>query len=150
MKKGISVLIIAGLYILHQDFWFWRQARPLVFGALPIGLFYHVAFTVATSVVLAIFVKLLWPGFRIEVSQDDAEMGEDDRGGDHSARKSIFDLATVGGLDVITRATTGAMVFGLLPVVTMTIVSALLMVGVSALTSGARPGTATLAKYFTG
>ena len=35
------------LYVLHQDFWFWREARPLVFGFLPIGLFYHAAFTVA-------------------------------------------------------------------------------------------------------
>ena len=38
--------------MLHQDFWFWRQARPLVFGVLPIGLFYHAAYTVATSLVL--------------------------------------------------------------------------------------------------
>lgn len=61
MKTALSVLLIAGLYILHQDFWFWRQARPLVFGAIPIGLFYHAAFTVATSVVLAVLVRLLWP-----------------------------------------------------------------------------------------
>jgi hypothetical protein len=61
MKTALSVLLVAALYVLHQDFWFWRQARPLVFGVLPIGLAYHAAFTVATSVVLAVLVKLLWP-----------------------------------------------------------------------------------------
>jgi Protein of unknown function (DUF3311) len=57
----MAVTIVAGLYALHQDFWWWRDARPLVFGALPIGLFYHAAFTVATSVALAILVRLIWP-----------------------------------------------------------------------------------------
>ena len=44
------------LYVLHQDFWFWREARPLVFGFLPIGLFYHAAFTVASAGVLWLLV----------------------------------------------------------------------------------------------
>ena len=37
------------VYALHQDFWFWRTARPLVFGFLPVGLFYHAAYTSAIS-----------------------------------------------------------------------------------------------------
>ncbi len=49
------------LYVLHQDVWFWREARPLVFGFLPIGLFYHAAFTVATSAALWLLVKTAWP-----------------------------------------------------------------------------------------
>jgi hypothetical protein len=61
MNKALAVLLVALLYVLHQDTWFWRQARPLVFGVLPIGLFYHVAFTVATSGALVVLVKLLWP-----------------------------------------------------------------------------------------
>ena len=61
MKKAIAIVLVAGLYALHQDFWFWRQARPLVFGVLPIGLAYHAAFTLATSAVLVLLVKLLWP-----------------------------------------------------------------------------------------
>ncbi|MEQ1909068.1 MAG: DUF3311 domain-containing protein [Vicinamibacterales bacterium] len=61
MKKAIAIVLVAGLYVLHQDFWFWRQARPLVFGVLPIGLAYHAAFTLATSAVLVLLVKLLWP-----------------------------------------------------------------------------------------
>ncbi len=54
--------LAALLYVLHQDFWFWREARPFVFGFLPIGLFYHAVFTVACSVLLALLVKFAWPG----------------------------------------------------------------------------------------
>jgi Protein of unknown function (DUF3311) len=61
MLRLATALILAALYALHQDFWLWREARPLVFGVLPIGLFYHAAYTVATSVVLWVLVRLLWP-----------------------------------------------------------------------------------------
>jgi len=60
-KKAGAVAIVALLYVLHQDIWFWRTARPLVFGFLPIGLFYHAAFTVVTSLALWLLVRLLWP-----------------------------------------------------------------------------------------
>ena len=57
----VAVLGVALLYALHQDFWFWRDARPLVFGFLPIGLFYHVAYTVACSVAMWMLVQRHWP-----------------------------------------------------------------------------------------
>ena len=59
--RWLAATAVALLYVLHQDFWFWREARPLVFGFLPIGLFYHAAFTVASSGVLWLLVKLAWP-----------------------------------------------------------------------------------------
>jgi SSS family solute:Na+ symporter len=52
------------------------------------------------------------------------------------------------GVDVVTRAPQGALVFGLLPVVPMTIVSGLLLVLVSRLTPAAVPTQATLSRYF--
>jgi predicted exporter len=54
-------LAAAVVYLLHQDFWFWRSARPLVFGFLPIGLFYHAAYTLASSVLLWVIVRRYWP-----------------------------------------------------------------------------------------
>jgi hypothetical protein len=54
-------LITAAVYVLHQDFWFWRSARPLVFGVLPIGLFYHAAYTLASSALLWLIVRRYWP-----------------------------------------------------------------------------------------
>lgn len=61
MHTIAAVVILLTLYALHQDFWLWREARPLVFGVLPIGLFYHAAYTVATALVLAVLVRMLWP-----------------------------------------------------------------------------------------
>ena len=61
MKPLAAAVIVAALYVLHQDLWFWREARPLVFGVLPVGLFYHVAFTLVTALALAGLVRLIWP-----------------------------------------------------------------------------------------
>jgi Na+/proline symporter len=53
----------------------------------------------------------------------------------------------LGSVDVVTRIAAGTTVFGLLPVVPMTVGSAVLMYFVSLATSGSIPGSATLAKY---
>jgi SSS family solute:Na+ symporter len=52
------------------------------------------------------------------------------------------------GIDIVTRAAQGTLVLGFLPVVPMTIVSALLMWIVSRLTPAAVPGSGTMARYF--
>ena len=52
---------IALLYALHQDVWFWRTARPLVFGFLPIGLTYHGAYCIAAALLMWILTKVAWP-----------------------------------------------------------------------------------------
>ena len=61
MKRALLVLAVAVLYVLHQDIWFWRTARPLVFGFVPIGLAYHAAFSVACALVLGLLVTFAWP-----------------------------------------------------------------------------------------
>jgi hypothetical protein len=53
--------VVAAIYVLHQDFWWWGGARPLVFGFLPIGLFYHAAYTLAVSAMLWWLVRGYWP-----------------------------------------------------------------------------------------
>ncbi len=65
----------AALYLLHQDYWFWDSARPLVFGFLPIGLFYHAVYSLAAAVLMWGLVRYAWPG-HLEVEADAAE---DDR-----------------------------------------------------------------------
>jgi O-antigen ligase len=61
MKPLAAAAIIAAMYALHQDIWFWGEARPLVFGILPVGLFYHAAFTMVTPLALLGLVRLIWP-----------------------------------------------------------------------------------------
>ncbi len=61
MQVALAALITALVYVLHQDFWFWRTARPLVFGFLPIGLFYHAAYTAGISLFMWFMVRRYWP-----------------------------------------------------------------------------------------
>jgi hypothetical protein len=64
MKAGkvllLTVLILA-VYVLHQDFWNWKKAEPLVFGFLPIGLAYHAAYSILAAILMAVLVKVAWP-----------------------------------------------------------------------------------------
>ena len=79
MKRLLLVLMVVVTYVLHQDFWFWRAARPFVFGFLPIGLFYHVCYTLAVAVVMWLLVKHAWPSHLEKSGQDSrlqSEMAE--------------------------------------------------------------------------
>ena len=58
--KWLLVLLVAGVYVLHQDIWNWHD-RSLVFGVLPKGLAYHAGFSVLCAVMMAILVKFAWP-----------------------------------------------------------------------------------------
>lgn len=76
MKRVAFTLALIALFILHQDVWFWRTARPLALGFLPIGLFYHACFTVAVSLVLAMLVKYAWPAhLEEEIDQNSSPQG---------------------------------------------------------------------------
>ena len=61
MKMTLGTILIVASYMLHQDPWFWTRAHPIVFGILPIGLFYHAAYTAALPLALLVIVRLLWP-----------------------------------------------------------------------------------------
>jgi len=61
LRPWLVVLVIA-VYVFHQDFWFWRQARPLLFGFVPVGLSYHALYTLAVSFVMWLLVRYAWPG----------------------------------------------------------------------------------------
>lgn len=77
MKQLLLVIIVVALYLLHQDFWFWRTAQPLALGFIPIGLFYHASYTVAVSLVMWLLVKHAWPEhLEEEVAHQEAEEGK--------------------------------------------------------------------------
>ena len=37
----LLTLMVAGIFLLHQDCWNWKTVEPLVFDFFPIGLAYH-------------------------------------------------------------------------------------------------------------
>lgn len=57
----VTALLLLAFFALHQDVWFWREARPLVFGVLPVGLAWHAGYTLAVSAIMAILVRRAWP-----------------------------------------------------------------------------------------
>lgn len=62
LKRGrliISALVIL-LIVLHQDNWNW-DSRTLVFGFIPLTLFYHVCISVAASATWYLATKIAWP-----------------------------------------------------------------------------------------
>ena len=61
MKRVLLVVATVLLYFLHQDFWYWRTAQPLVFGFVPIGLFYQACFSVAAALLMWLLVRFAWP-----------------------------------------------------------------------------------------
>lgn len=61
MKRTLLIVAVVVLYILHQDIWFWRTPYPLVFGFVPIGLFYHACFAVAAAGLMWLLVTFAWP-----------------------------------------------------------------------------------------
>jgi len=61
MKRLLLTLVVIALYVSHQDIWNWRKVYPMAFGFVPIGLFYHACFTVASALVMWMLVTYAWP-----------------------------------------------------------------------------------------
>jgi hypothetical protein len=55
------ILLIAVVYALHQDLWFWRAPRPLLFGFLPPGLWFHALYCLVVAVLMWALTRKAWP-----------------------------------------------------------------------------------------
>ena len=69
MKNTLLALATLALYLLHQDVWLWRSARPFVFGFLPVGLAYHALYCLLASLLMLLLVRHAWPA-RLEREAD--------------------------------------------------------------------------------
>lgn len=76
MKNTLLVVAVAALYVLHQDIWFWRNSH-LVFGFIPIGLFYQGLFSVAAALLMWLLVTFAWPS-HLEREVEETKPREDD------------------------------------------------------------------------
>lgn len=85
MKLLLTLLTLAVL-VLHQDFWFWGD-RQLVFGFMPVGLVYHVGYTLAVVALMVLLVRFAWPGhLEASVAEDEGAATSAARGGEGEAR----------------------------------------------------------------
>lgn len=63
------------LAVLHQDFWFWDDPTLVWGGIIPIGLAYHMIFSMVAAVIWALAVVFAWPSdVEEEVEEALAEM----------------------------------------------------------------------------
>lgn len=60
-RKWLLAVLVLAVYVLHQDFWNWKNAEPLIFGFLPAGLAYHAGYSVLAAVMMAVLVRFAWP-----------------------------------------------------------------------------------------
>lgn len=70
MRTLVFGLIIL-LTILHQDFWWRDDHRTLVMGFLPVSLAYHIAVSIAASVLWGMACAYCWPA-DADVTDEDA------------------------------------------------------------------------------
>jgi hypothetical protein len=61
LKATLLTLMVIAIYILHQDFWNWKKAEPLVFGFLPIGLAYQAGYSILAAGMMAVLIRTIWP-----------------------------------------------------------------------------------------
>jgi hypothetical protein len=61
LTRSLLIAAIAVLFAAHQDFWFWRTARPLLFGFLPIGIAYHALYCLAAALLMWALTIVAWP-----------------------------------------------------------------------------------------
>ena len=72
MGKLVVWLLFLLMFLLHQDFWWWDDAG-LVFGFMPIGLFYHAGFSVACAILGWLAIKFAWPTYLEEFAEGHSE-----------------------------------------------------------------------------
>ena len=64
----IIIGLVILLLILHQDNWFWTN-DTLLFGFMPIGLFWHACISIGATVTWFLATRIAWPFSDEEANQ---------------------------------------------------------------------------------
>ena len=80
--RSAAVLVLLTLaavtvWILRHDYWNWNTPYPLLFGFLPVGLWWQGLVSILASVLLALIVRFAWP----QALEDEALAAELHRAG---------------------------------------------------------------------
>jgi surface polysaccharide O-acyltransferase-like enzyme len=77
-KKVVLSLLVLGVFLLHQDFWNWRNGG-LVLGFLPVGLAYHAAYAILSAAMMWVLVKFAWPKQLDEMESGSEQSSKEER-----------------------------------------------------------------------
>ena len=70
MKRRLLYLILAALFVLHNDFWWWNDSTSVL--GMPIGLTYHLLFCFVVAGTMWLLVQHAWPE-QLEEPHDETE-----------------------------------------------------------------------------
>ena len=74
-------LAAVAVWVLRHDYWFWDTPYPLLFGFLPVGLWWQGLVSILAAVLMALLVRFAWPA----ELENEALAAEDHRAdGDHA------------------------------------------------------------------
>ena len=76
-RKCLLTVMLVAVYVLHQDFWNWKKAEPLVFGFLPVGLAYQAGYSILAAVMMAVLVKFAWPAHLETIEPEEHPGGQE-------------------------------------------------------------------------
>ncbi len=82
-KVILLTLMVVLVYLLHQDFWNWRKAEPLILGFLPVGLAYQAVYSILAAIMMAVLVKFAWPTHLENVEPEHDSKSPSDRNDQH-------------------------------------------------------------------
>ena len=68
----LAAALIALMLAAHQDYWLWRDPR-LLLRVLPIGLAYHVGYSLCAALAMWALAQLVWPHHLEAEVADDAD-----------------------------------------------------------------------------
>jgi hypothetical protein len=74
----LLTLAVAAVLVLRHDYWFWDTPYPLLFGFLPVGLWWQGLVSLLAAGLMALMVRLVWP----------AELEEEALRGKHEIRST--------------------------------------------------------------
>jgi hypothetical protein len=74
--KLLLALVAAVVIVLRHDYWNWDTPHPLLFGFLPVGLWWQGLVSLLAAGMMWLMVTLAWPG----ELEDEALSAEEKRG----------------------------------------------------------------------
>ena len=60
-RPAVAWLFILALIVLHHDFWLWDRIEPILWGWVPVALWYHVAYTLLCILAVVLLGRWAWP-----------------------------------------------------------------------------------------
>ena len=73
MKTTLLTLVVLLVIVLRHDYWWWDKTEPLLFGFLPVGLWWQAIVTLMAAGMMWMLVRFAWPADLEEEGKETAD-----------------------------------------------------------------------------